>query len=72
MSRWGSHKAKVVLKALKRIGWRDDPNDKKGSSHKQLIRPGYPEYTWSFADSEEIGPKMMALIAKHTGLVLQL
>jgi hypothetical protein len=26
------------------------------------------EYTWAFHDSVEIGPKMLARIAKHTGL----
>lgn len=41
---------------------------KKGSSHVQLIRDGWQEYTWSFGDAEEIGPKMMARIAKRTGL----
>ncbi|MFZ0519235.1 MAG: type II toxin-antitoxin system HicA family toxin [Acidobacteriaceae bacterium] len=58
----------MVLRALKRIGWREDPNDKKGSSHTQLVRPNFPDYTWSFAGSDEIGPKMMSRIAKHTGL----
>jgi predicted RNA binding protein YcfA (HicA-like mRNA interferase family) len=40
----------------------------KGSSHQQLTRPGYPNFTWSFHDSDEIGPRMLARIAKHTGL----
>jgi len=39
-----------------------------GSSHNQLIHPNYPEYTWAFADSDEIGPRMLARIAKRTGL----
>jgi hypothetical protein len=26
------------------------------------------DYTWAFHDSIEIGPKMLARIAKHTGL----
>jgi hypothetical protein len=34
----------------------------------QLQRESYPEYTWAFHDSDEIGPKMMARIAKHNGL----
>jgi hypothetical protein len=38
------------------------------SSHLQLQRSGFPDYTWAFQDSDEIGPKMMARIAKHTGL----
>ena len=66
MSYWPSLKAKKVLKALLSIGWK--PKSETGSSHRQLERPGYADYTWSFHDSEEIGPKMMARIAKHTGL----
>ena len=68
MSYWPSAKARKVRKALGRIGWNDDPNDTKGSSHKRLVRKGYLPYIWSFDDNEEIGPKMLARIAKHTGL----
>jgi predicted RNA binding protein YcfA (HicA-like mRNA interferase family) len=55
-----------VLRALYGIGWKVKKD--KGSSHKQLERKGWPEYTFAFHDSEEIGPKMMARIAKRTGL----
>lgn len=69
MSYWPSTRAKKVLRALKKIGWSEDPQDSKGGSHKQLIHPEYDyEYTWSFQDSEEIGPAMLAKIAKKTGL----
>jgi hypothetical protein len=37
-------------------------------SHAQLIREGYERFTWAFHDGEEIGPKMLARIAKKTGL----
>jgi predicted RNA binding protein YcfA (HicA-like mRNA interferase family) len=37
-------------------------------SHTQLIREGYQRFTWAFHDNEEIGPKMLARIAKKTGL----
>jgi predicted RNA binding protein YcfA (HicA-like mRNA interferase family) len=41
----------------------------KSGSHLQLENPDYPyEYTWAFHDSVEIGPKLLAKIAKHTGL----
>ena len=40
----------------------------KGSSHRQLIHPHYPDYTWAFHDSDEIGPVMLSKIAKKTGL----
>jgi predicted RNA binding protein YcfA (HicA-like mRNA interferase family) len=66
VSYWPSRKARQVYKALLSIGWK--PKKETGSSHVQLERPNFPDYTWSFRDSEEIGPKMMARIAKHTGL----
>jgi predicted RNA binding protein YcfA (HicA-like mRNA interferase family) len=68
VSHWPSTKAKRVLQALYRIGWSDKPNQKKGSSHIQLIHPTQGEYTWAFHDSVEIGPKMLSKIAKQTGL----
>jgi len=37
-------------------------------SHTQLSHPTKGEYTWAFHDSAEIGPNMLARIAKHTGL----
>jgi len=67
MSQWPSSKAKKVYKALLKIGWTEH-HIIKGSSHQQLTRPGYPNFTWAFHDSDEIGPKMLARIAKHTGL----
>lgn len=66
MSKWASCKASRVYKALLRIGWK--PKVKKGGSHVQMERVGYPDYTWAFHDSDEIGPVMMSKIAKYTGL----
>ena len=37
-------------------------------SHKTLERRGYPDYVFAFHDGDEIGPKMLARVAKHTGL----
>ena len=52
-----------------RIGWRDKPRISKSGSHKQLEHSDFPyEYTWAFHDSDEIGPAMLAKIAKRTGL----
>ena len=70
MSQWPSSKAKRVYKALLRIGW-SEHHLIKGSSHVQLTRPGYENFTWAFHDSDEIGPKMLARIAKKTGLTPQ-
>lgn len=66
MSQWPSAKARKVYRALLRIGW--TPKAPKGSSHIQLAHLEKGEYTWAFHDSDEIGPKMLARIAKHTGL----
>ena len=33
-----------------------------------LEREGFPSFVWAFHDRDEIGPKMLARIAKHTGL----
>lgn len=66
MSNWKSAKARRVLAALEGIGWRLKRN--RGGSHKVLERDGFPDYVFSFHDGDEIGPKMMARIAKKTGL----
>ena len=65
MSNWKSAKAKRVLAALEKIGWRIK---RQKGSHKTLRRDTYPDYVFSFHDSEEIGSKMMSRIAKKTGL----
>ncbi len=65
MSVWPSTRAKLVLKALKRIGWTEAG---QVGSHLKLVRPGYANYIWAFHDGDEIGPKMLARIAKHTDL----
>jgi len=65
MSQWASSKAKRVLAALIRIGW---TIGRESSSHKILSRHGWPDVVFAFHDRDEIGPKMLARIAKHTGL----
>jgi len=65
VSAWGSAKAREVLRALLRIGW---AVKRQSGSHRTLVRAGWPDYTFAFHDGEEIGPKMMARIAKKTGL----
>ena len=65
MSSWPSSKARKVLKALWKIGWEED---RHVGSHRVLTRKGWSDFVFAFHDGEEIGPKMLARIAKHTGL----
>src|SRR5688572_7132600 len=37
-------------------------------SHRTLLRDGWPDFVFAFHDGEEIGPRMLARIAKRTGL----
>jgi hypothetical protein len=32
------------------------------------MRAGWPDFVFTFHDQEEIGPRMLARIARHTGL----
>jgi predicted RNA binding protein YcfA (HicA-like mRNA interferase family) len=66
MSQWGSCKARVLLRALNRIGW-TLKREAKGS-HRILSKEGWPDVIFAFHDGEEIGPRMLARVAKHTGL----
>ncbi len=66
MSQWPACKARQVLAALLRSGW--SVARQSGSSHRVLARPGWPDYIFAFHDHEEIGPRMLARIAKRTGL----
>ena len=66
MSRWASTKARRVLAALQRIGW--TIKRQSGGSHRVLERIGWPDVVFAFHDKDEIGPRMLARIAKHTGL----
>jgi hypothetical protein len=40
----------------------------QSGSHRTLSRPECPDVVFSFHDQDEIGPKMLARIAKRTGL----
>ena len=63
--RWGSAPARRVLSALPRSGW---IIKRSSGSHSVLTRPGWEDFVFAFHDREEIGPHMLARIAKHTGL----
>jgi predicted RNA binding protein YcfA (HicA-like mRNA interferase family) len=65
VSRWPAAKARRVFAALLRIGW---AVKRQSGSHRTLARPGWSDFVFAFHDDEEIGPKMLARIAKPTGL----
>jgi len=65
MTSWSSTKARRVLAALLRIGWRVK---RQTGSHRVLQRDGWSDVVFAFHDDEEIGPRMLARIARRTGL----
>jgi predicted RNA binding protein YcfA (HicA-like mRNA interferase family) len=65
MSEWPSARARRVLAALLKIGWQVK---RETGSHRTLSREGWPDVVFAFHDREEIGPRMLARIAKRTGL----
>jgi predicted RNA binding protein YcfA (HicA-like mRNA interferase family) len=65
MAEWSSTRARRVLAALLRIGWQVK---RESGSHRTLARAGWPDVVFSFHDKEEIGPRMLARIARKTGL----
>ena len=65
MSQWPSAKAKRVFNALLGIGWQ---LNRQSGSHRTLAREGWPNFVFAFHDGEELGPRMLSRIAKHTGL----
>ena len=65
MNSWRATKARRVLAALERLGWKEK---RRSGSHRTLSRPGWPDVVFAFHDNEEIGLKMLARLAKATGL----
>jgi len=65
MSVWPSVKARRLLAALIRIGWTEK---RRTGSHRTLSRDGWPDVVFAFHDDDEIGPRMLARVAKATGL----
>lgn len=62
---FGSAKSSRVLAALKRKGW---SVKRTSGSHRTLSRNGWPDVVFAFHDGDEIGPVMLARLAKKTGL----
>jgi predicted RNA binding protein YcfA (HicA-like mRNA interferase family) len=65
MSQWPSIKAKRLLAALFGLGWKVK---RQSGSHRTLSREGWPDVVFAFQDGEEVGPRMLARIARHTGI----
>lgn len=66
MSEWPSSKARVVLRALLSAGWVVKRH--AGTSHRILTKSGWPDFVFAFHEGDEIGPEMLARIARRTGL----
>src|SRR5262249_61260288 len=64
VSYWPTTKARRVFAALLRMGWR---HDRTVGSHR-ILREEWPEYPFSFHDSEELDPAILAKVSKKTGL----
>ena len=47
---------------------RPDAYLRQTGSHKELAREGHANFVFAFHDGDEIGPKMLARVAKHIGL----
>ena len=69
MSQWPSSKARRVLAALMKLGWRIK---RQSGSHRTLQREGWVDFVFAFHDADEIGSRMLVRAvehtAKHTGL----
>jgi predicted RNA binding protein YcfA (HicA-like mRNA interferase family) len=66
MTQWPAAKASRVLRALLRAGW---SIKRQTGSHRTLSREGWPDYVFAFHDGDEIGPRVLARIAKYTGIM---
>lgn len=68
MTNWPSARAKRVPAALLRIGW---VLKRQVGSHRTLSRNGWPDVVFAFHDAEEIGPRMLARLAKRAPVFVQ-
>ena len=66
MSQWPSSKARTVFGGLLRAGW--TVKRQSGTSHRVLAKDGWPDFVFAFHERDELGPKMLARIARRTGL----
>lgn len=64
MSNCPASKAKRVLAALERIGWRVK---RQHGSYRLLTRLEWPDYEVALHDQDEVGPRMLRRVANRTG-----
>jgi predicted RNA binding protein YcfA (HicA-like mRNA interferase family) len=62
MTQWSSTRARRVLAALLRIGW---IVKRQSGSHRTLSVPVGQILFFAFHDNEEIGPRLLARLAKN-------
>ena len=65
MRKWPATKARRVLAALLRRGW---TVKRQSGSHRTLSKADKPDVIFAFHDDVEVGPQMLARIAKVTDL----
>lgn len=65
MSEWPPTKVRRALAALERLGWHVK---RQSGSHRTHSRAGWKDVVFAFHDRDEIGPRMLARLSKHTGL----
>lgn len=65
MATWPATKARRVLAALQRIGW---TVARQRGSHRRLERQGWQPVVFAHHDDVELGPAILAKIAKDTGV----
>ena len=65
MTDWPAVKSTRLLAVLLRIWWRVK---RQSGSHRTLERQGWADLVFAFHDRDEIGPRMLARIAKRAGL----
>jgi len=60
-----SHQGRPSIASAHRLGW---TIERQRGSHRTRSRSGWTDYEFAFHEDEELGPRMLARMAKHTGL----
>lgn len=68
MSQWPSSKARRVLAALTRIGWKVK---RQTGSHRTLAREGWPDFVFAFREGEELRHECWLALQSTRGSILK-